>query len=115
MRALGLIETIGLTGAIEASDAALKAAAVSLENLEHADIGYACVKLRGEVADVRAAVDAGSAAARRVGELASAHVIPSPDAETELVIQHKPTISADTGVSDGMAPRKSQTKKSKKS
>ncbi len=115
MRALGLIETIGLTGAVEAADAALKAADVSLENVEHADVGYACVKVRGEVADVRAAVDAGASAARRVGEVVSVHVIPRPDLQTELAIEHAPETSSDTGVCDGMAPRKTREKKAKKS
>ena len=115
MRALGLIETIGLTGAIEAADAALKAADVSLENIEHADVGYACVKFHGEVADVRAAVDAGASAARRVGEIVSVHVIPRPDSQIESAIGHVPETSPDTGVCDGMAPRKPQSKKTKKS
>ncbi len=114
MQAVGLIETIGLVGALEASDAALKAAEVTMANIEHAEIGYACVKIRGEVADVRAAVDAGGAAARRVGELVGTHVIPRPDGETELVIEHEPQESPDTGVRDGLAPTKKTAKKTKK-
>lgn len=106
MRALGLIETRGLVGALEASDAALKAAEVNLVCIEHAEVGLACVKLRGEVADVRAAVDAGAEHARRVGELVATHVIPSPDEMTEQVIEHIPEVSPTTGAPDGIAPRK---------
>jgi microcompartment protein CcmL/EutN len=84
--ALGLIETRGLIGAIEAADAATKAADVVLIGKERADAGLMTIKLRGDVAAVRAAVDAGAAAAQRVGELVSAHVIPRPDDETEILI-----------------------------
>ena len=65
MKALGLIETRGLIGAIEASDAALKSADTVLTQVEYTDPGLITVKLRGEVADVQAAVDAGASAARR--------------------------------------------------
>ena len=84
--ALGLIETRGLVGAIEAADAATKAADVELIGRERADAGLMTIKLRGDVAAVRAAVDAGAAAAQRVGELISVHVIPRPDDETEILI-----------------------------
>ena len=77
-RALGLVETKGLVGAIEAADAGLKAADVRLLGSERADAGLVTVMFGGEVAAVRAAVDAGSAAAERVGQLVSAHVIPRP-------------------------------------
>ena len=90
MRALGLIETKGLVGAIEASDAAVKAADAVLAQIEYTVPGLVTVKLRGEVADVKAAVDAGSAAARRVGEVVSVHVIPNPHEELEGIIQYKP-------------------------
>ncbi|MGI6456133.1 MAG: BMC domain-containing protein [bacterium] len=90
MQALGLIETRGLVGAIEASDAALKAANSVLTQIEYTVPGLVTVKLRGEVADVQSAVDAGSAAARRVGEVVSVHVIPRPHDEVEKVIQHTP-------------------------
>ncbi len=84
--ALGLIETRGLVGAIEAADAAVKAADVQLIGKERAEAGLITIKLRGDVAAVRAAVDAGAAAAQRVGELVSVHVIPRPDDETEILI-----------------------------
>ncbi len=85
--ALGLIETRGLVGAIEAADAALKTADVELIGRERVEAGLITVKLRGDVAAVRAAVDAGAAAAQRVGELVGVHVIPRPDDETEVIIQ----------------------------
>ena len=74
--ALGLIETIGLTGAMEAADAMLKAANVTLQGKDYALNGYVAVWVRGDVGAVNAATDAGAAAARRVGELVSVHVIP---------------------------------------
>lgn len=80
-KALGLIETKGLVGALEAADAGLKAADVRLLASERADAGLVTVMFGGEVAAVRAAVDAGAAAAERVGHLVSAHVIPRPHAE----------------------------------
>ena len=89
--ALGLIETRGLVGAIEAADAATKAADVELIGKERADAGLMTIKLRGDVAAVRAAVDAGAAAAQRVGELVSVHVIPRPDDETEILIYPPPS------------------------
>lgn len=88
--ALGLIETRGLVGAIEAADAAAKAADVELIGRERADAGLMTVKFRGDVAAVRAAVDAGAAAAQRVGELVSVHVIPRPDDDTEILIYPPP-------------------------
>ena len=88
--ALGLIETRGLVGAIEAADAATKAADVRLVGKERADAGLMTIKLTGDVAAVRAAVDAGAAAAQRVGELVSAHVIPRPDDDVEILIYPPP-------------------------
>ncbi len=84
-QALGLIETRGLVGAIEAADAGLKAAQVTLSGPERADAGLVTVYFHGDTASVKAAVDAGSAAAQRVGELISAHVIPQPDAELDVI------------------------------
>lgn len=89
--ALGLIETRGLIGAIEAADAAVKTADVVLVGRERADAGLMTIKLTGDVAAVRAAVDAGAAAAQRVGELVSAHVIPRPDDDTEILIYPPPS------------------------
>jgi len=77
-RALGMIETRGLVGAIEAADAMVKAAKVDLMEKERATAGLITVYVSGEVGAVKAATDAGAAAARRVGELVSVHVIPRP-------------------------------------
>ncbi|MGD0578659.1 MAG: BMC domain-containing protein [Bryobacteraceae bacterium] len=76
--AVGLIETRGFTGLVEASDAMCKAAGVQLIRSIQIGGGYVTVVVRGDVGSVRAAVDAGAAAARRVGELVSAHIIPRP-------------------------------------
>ena len=91
--ALGMIETKGLVGAIEAADAALKAADVRLIGKVHVGGGLVTIMVRGEVAAVKAAVDAGAAGAQKVGELKSVHVIPSPHEEVELIL---PTIEAAT-------------------
>jgi ethanolamine utilization protein EutM len=88
-QALGLIETVGLPVAIEAADAAVKAANVSLIGYEKTrGGGLVCVKIRGDVGAVKAAVEAGVAAASRVGKVYSHHVIPRPHSETEIVIAH---------------------------
>lgn len=84
--ALGLIETRGLVGAIEAADAMVKAANVTLIGKEQIGGGYVTVMVRGEVGAVKAATDAGTAAARRVGELVSTHVIPRPHNEVESLL-----------------------------
>jgi microcompartment protein CcmL/EutN len=84
--ALGMIETKGLVGAIEAADAMTKAADVTLVGKERTGGGLILVKITGDVAAVRAAVDAGAAAAQRVGQLISVHVIPRPDDGTEILI-----------------------------
>jgi ethanolamine utilization protein EutM len=76
--ALGMVETKGLVGAIEAEDAMVKAAMVDLLKRERVTAGYVCTFVVGEVGAVKAATDAGAAAARRVGELISVHVIPRP-------------------------------------
>jgi len=84
--ALGLIETKGLIGAIEAADAMLKAANVKLVSKEKITAALVTVKIIGETAAVKSAVDAGAAAAQRVGQLVSAHVIPRPDDQIESLI-----------------------------
>jgi ethanolamine utilization protein EutM len=84
--ALGLIETRGLIGAIEAADAMVKAANVVLVGKEYIGAGLVTVLARGDVGAIKAATDAGAAAARRVGELISVHVIPRPHAEVERVL-----------------------------
>lgn len=81
--ALGMIETRGMLPAIEAADASLKAANVTLSNIEKVGGGLVTIMLRGDVAAVKAATDAGAAAARKVGELISVHVIPSPHESLE--------------------------------
>ena len=81
LEALGLIETKGLVGSIEAADAMVKAANEQLKGKEKVGGGYVTVFVRGDVGAVKAATDAGAAAAERVGELVSVHVIPRPDPE----------------------------------
>jgi microcompartment protein CcmL/EutN len=84
--ALGLIETRGFIGMVEASDAMVKAAKVTLVHYEKVGGGYVTAVVRGDVAAVRAAVDAGNAAASKVGELISTHVIPQPHLSLEDVL-----------------------------
>mgnify|MGYP003963776643 CR=1 FL=1 len=84
--ALGLIETKGLVGLIEASDAMVKAANVQLVGWEKIGAGYVTAMVRGDVAAVKAAVDAGAAAAGKVGELISVHVIPRPHNSLEEIL-----------------------------
>lgn len=84
--ALGMIETRGFVGMVEASDAMVKAAKVTLVAYEKVGGGYVTSIVRGDVAAVRAAVDAGTAAASRVGELVSTHVIPKPHLSLEDVL-----------------------------
>jgi len=84
--ALGMVETRGLIGSIEAADAMVKAANVELVAKEYIGAGYVTVLVRGDVGAVKAATDAGAAAARRVGELISVHVIPRPHAEVERIL-----------------------------
>lgn len=81
--ALGMIETRGLIGMIEAADAMLKTANVVLVSWQKVDAGLVTALIRGDVGSVKAATDAGAAAARRVGELVSVHVIPRPHANLE--------------------------------
>ena len=83
--ALGLIETKGLVGAIEAADAMVKAADVKLISKEYVTGALVIIKVIGETAAVKASVDAGSAAAQRIGELVSAHVIPRPDDQIDIL------------------------------
>ena len=85
LEALGMVETRGLIGSIEAADAMVKAANVVLVGKEYIGAGYVTVLVRGDVGAVKAATDAG-AAARRVGELISVHVIPRPHAEVEKIL-----------------------------
>jgi len=84
--ALGMVETRGFVGAVEAADAMVKAANVILVGKEYIGAGYVTVLVRGDVGAVKAATDAGASAARRVGELISVHVIPRPHQEAEKVV-----------------------------
>ena len=90
MEALGMVETKGLIGSIEAADAMVKAANVVLLGKEYIGAGYVTVFVRGDVGAVKAATDAGAAAARRVGELVSVHVIPRPHGDVERVLPATP-------------------------
>jgi ethanolamine utilization protein EutM len=84
--AIGLIETRGLVASIEAADAMVKAANVTLLGQERIGSAYVTVIVKGDVGAVKAAVDAGAAAAKRVGELISVHVIPRPHQELSLIL-----------------------------
>lgn len=84
--ALGMIETKGFVASVEAADAMVKAANVILIGKEYIGAGFVTVLVRGDVGAVKAATDAGAAAARRVGELVSVHVIPRPHSEVEKII-----------------------------
>ncbi len=86
--ALGMVETKGLVGAIEAADAMVKAANVSLIGKETIGAGLVTVMVRGDVGAVKASVEAGGAAAKRVGELVSVHVIPRPHSDVEGILPH---------------------------
>ena len=83
---LGMVETKGLVGAIEAADAMVKAANVTLVGKEHIGSGLVTVMVRGDVGAVKAATDAGASAAERVGELIAVHVIPRPHTEVDNIL-----------------------------
>ena len=91
LQALGMIETKGLVGSIEAADAMVKAANVILIGKVHVGGGLVTVMVRGDVGAVKAATDAGAAAASKVGELVSVHVIPRPHNDVEFIL---PTLEA---------------------
>jgi ethanolamine utilization protein EutM len=99
-RALGMIETKGLVGAIEAADAMVKAAKVQLFGKEKATAGLVTMYVAGEVGAVKAATDAGAAAARRVGELVSVHVIPRPNEQLWRIL---PPLTPPAGAPKGGA------------
>ena len=91
--ALGMVETKGLIGSVEAADAMVKAANVTLVGKEYIGAGYVTVLVRGDVGAVKAATDAGATAARRVGELVSVHVIPRPHSDVEIILPQVPESS----------------------
>ena len=86
MEALGMIETRGLTAAIEAADAMVKAAEVTLVGTEKIGSGLVSVMVRGDVGAVKAAVESGTAAASKLGEIIATHVIPRPHADVEKIL-----------------------------
>lgn len=86
MIALGMVETRGLVGSVEAADAMVKAANVVLIGSEYTGGGFVTVMVRGDVGAVKAATDAGAAAAKRVGDLVSVHVIPRPHDDVEMIL-----------------------------
>ncbi len=88
-KALGLVETKGLVGAIEAADVMLKTAAVQLIGIENTIAALLTVKVVGETGAVKAAVDAGASAAEKIGELISCHVIPRPHDDVESIIYNQ--------------------------
>jgi microcompartment protein CcmL/EutN len=88
--ALGMVETKGLVAAIEAADAMTKSANVTLIGYEKIGSGLVTVMVRGDVGAVKAAVDAGSSAAEKVGEVVSLHVIPRPHTDVEKILPHLP-------------------------
>ncbi len=90
LEALGMVETRGLIGSIEAADAMVKAAKVQLLGKETIGGGYVTVMVRGDVGAVKAATDAGATAAEKVGELVSVHVIPRPHNDVEMIIPARP-------------------------
>ncbi|WP_042355567.1 BMC domain-containing protein [Bacillus rubiinfantis] len=119
-RALGMIETRGLIGSIEAADAMLKSADVTLVKQEKVDAALVTILVQGDVSAVQAAVDAGKEAAARVGELVSAHVIPHPDESIRDVLLTTASKTADikqesdtTGDSKGTTKKKSSSAKNK--
>ena len=91
LQALGMIETKGLVASIEAADAMVKAADVHLIGKTQIGSGLVTVMVRGDVGAVKASVDAGAAAAKRVGELYGVHVIPSPHDDVEMILPTPPT------------------------
>ncbi|MGE0614396.1 MAG: BMC domain-containing protein [Bacteriovoracia bacterium] len=105
--ALGMIETKGFVGLVEASDAMVKAARVDLVGYERIGGGYVTAVVRGDVAAVKAAVEAGARAAEKVGELVSVHVIPRPHANVDaaLPLGRGNTTSAATSTSSKSSRR----------
>ena len=110
-QALGLIETHGLVGAIEASDAMVKAARVKFLGREKVKGGMVAVMVAGDVGAVKAAVDAGAAACKRVGKLVSAHVIPRPHDDIDGMIPADPEPEAKSEIKKKPRPKSAPKKK----
>lgn len=104
--ALGMVETKGVVGAIEAADAMVKAANVTLIGKVKVGGALVTVMVRGDVGAVKAAVDAGAVAAERVGELVSCHVIPRPHPELEQILPKLPTLEEKPSKTKGSEPSK---------
>jgi len=111
--ALGLVETKGLIGAIEAADAMAKAANVKIIDKEKITAGLVTIKIFGDVAAVKSAVEAGAAAAQRVGQLISTHVIPSPHPDLESIILTNEIVNDITYNFDESSNKDIQTKREK--
>lgn len=103
-KALGLIETVGFVGVVEAADAAVKAASVTLAAVEQSTGGLVTIRLSGEVGAVQAAVDAGAAAARRIGQLVSHHVIPGPHEDLVRLLRMEDTPASPHVANDPLKP-----------
>jgi ethanolamine utilization protein EutM len=110
-KALGLVETRGLVAAIEAADAMIKAANVTIIGRERTDPALITIKIVGDVAAVKSAVDAGAAAAGRVGEVVSIHIIPQPDSQMSIII---PEISDSYNPEHSPPPKEEKKKPSEK-
>ncbi len=112
-KALGMVETRGLVASIEAADAMVKASKVTLIGKERAQAGLITIMVNGETAAVKSAVDAGAAAAQRIGELVSAHVIPRPDDQVDLIIPHSKSEIVEPADEPRKAKKNSTEKKEK--
>jgi len=110
LQALGMIETVGLVGSLEAADAAVKAALVTIEEISFPGAGLATVKIVGEVSAVKSAIDAGVVAAQKVGKVVAVHVIARPDDQIESLIHSVPAISQETGAPDVLQPKSEKPK-----
>ena len=110
--AIGMIETRGLVGAIEAADSMVKAANVKLVSKEYAGSGLVTITVKGDVGAVKAAIESGSAAAKRVGEVISVHIIPRPHSEVDKVISGKMVRSGSGQIPKPAAPKAKQSQQS---
>lgn len=109
MKALGLIETKGMVGAIVAADVALKTAQVELINREHTKGGLVCIEFEGDVAAVKASVEAAVTAIKDMGVYVGSHVIPRPDDSVEKIIKRKNKTSKEETVEEKVEERKNET------
>ena len=110
MKALGLIETKGLVGAIVAADIALKTAQVELINREHTKGGLVCIEFEGDVAAVKASVEAAVMAIKDMGIYVGSHVIPRPDDSVEKIINRKNQNSKEELIEQKIEETKAETK-----